>query len=241
VTEPSVAPEHAAPPAYQPLSGGAVTALVLALLFAIPALIGVWWLEVVPLVIVALVWSGVSSGRRRGKVVAIVAAAVAVTVGAWAYVAARAITAEFESKFDQLMTALEQGDRKELATWVVEGPDRDAIVERCLSTYGGLRGRFGPYASRAKVQPSLWGPALGAVSVPEGVVDAVDPSRAVPGLLRAVWFEAAFPKARVWVAGMLFGDGAEVDEKDMKASMEAMKAGGHIRFRDLRFFVEAPD
>ncbi len=241
MTAPSIAPEHDAPPAYRPLSGGAVTALVLALLLAIPAMIGVWWLEAIPLLLVLLSWSGVSSGRRRGKVVAIIAAAIAVTVGGWAYVTARAISAEFETHFDRLMTALEQGDRKELASWVVEGPERDATVDRCLAAYAGLRGRFGAYASRTKLQPSMWGPLHAAVSTPDDIVDAVDPARAVPGTLRAVWFEAGFSKARVFVAGMLFGDDAEVKEQDLNASMDGMKTGGHVRFRDLRFFVEKPN
>lgn len=241
MTAPSIAPEHDAPPAYRPLSGGAVTALVLALLLAIPAMIGVWWLEAIPLVLVLLSWSGISSGRRRGKAVAVIAGLVAVTAGGWAYLTARAITAEFETQFDHLMTAFEKGDRKELSAWVVDGPDRDATVDRCLAAYAGLRGRFGAYASRTKLQPSKWGPLHGAVSTPEGIVDAVDPARAVPGTLRAVWFEAAFSKARVFVAGLLIPDDAEVKEADINASMDGMKTGGHIRFRDLRFYVEKSD
>lgn len=237
MTAPSHAPAHDAPPAYRPLSGGAVTALVLAVLLAIPAMIGVWWLEAIPLAIVALCWSGVSSGRRRGKAVAIIAAVLSITAGAWAYLTARAIAAEFEAQFDKLMVALEKGDRQELTTWVVEGPDRDATVDRCLAAYAGLRGRFGAYASRTKLQPSPWGPVHGAISTPDDLVDAVDPARAVPGTLRAIWFEAAFSKARVFVAGLLFADDADVKEQDLNASMDGMKAGGHIRFRDLRFYV----
>ena len=59
----------------------------------------------------------------------------------------------------------------------------------------------------------------------------------MPGTLRAIWFEAAFSKARVFVAGLLFADDADVKEQDLNASMDGMKAGGHIRFRDLRFYV----
>jgi len=241
VTAPSFAPEHDAPPAYRPLSGGAVTALVLALLLAIPAMIGVWWLEAIPVLIVLLSWSGFSSGRRRGKVLALVAGGIAVTVGGFAYAGSRAIATEIERQFDRLMTALEQGDRKELAEWVVEGPDRDATVDRCLAAYAGLRGKFGTYASRTKLQPSPWGPFHGAMATPGGIVDAADPARAVPGPWRAVWFEAGFSKAKVFVAGLLFAEGAEVQEHDLDASMAGMKTGGHVRFRDLRFYVEKPD
>lgn len=243
MTAPSMAPEHDSPPAYRPLSGGAVTALVLALLLAIPAMIGVWWLEAIPVLIVLLSWSGFSSGRRRGKGLALVAGGIAVTVGGFAYASTRAIATEFERQFDRLMTALEQGDRKELTEWIVAGPEREATVDKCLAAYAGLRGRFGAYASRTKVLPSPWGPLHGALAAPDGVVDAVDAARAVPSSWRAIWFEAGFSKAKVFVAGIMFADDAEVKEQELDASMAGMKGGEQLRFRfrDLRFFVEKAD
>lgn len=239
--EPSAAPEHAAPPAYRPLSAGAVTALVLAILLAIPALLGVWWLEAVPLLLVVLAWSGISSGRRRGRGVAVFAGVLAVAVGATSYFAMKAYVAQLETDFDRLLTALEKDDRQELAKWVVKDAEVDPTVTRWVASYAATRARGGAYASRTIVRPGFLGPLGGLFSVPEGIVDATDATRAVPGVLRAVWFEAAFPNARVWVAGVMFPDDAEVSESDASAALEGMSDGGHFRFRDVRFFVQRPD
>ena len=74
---------YAAPPAYRPMSAGAVTAFVLAIVLTIPAYaIGLWWTEVLPLLVAALSWGGMSSGARRGTGLAITASLNAFGVGA---------------------------------------------------------------------------------------------------------------------------------------------------------------
>lgn len=238
MSEPSVAPEHAAPPAYTPLSGGAVTALVLALLLAIPAMAGVWWLEVLPLLVVLLSWSAISGGRRRGRGLAIVAGALALTVGAWSYVSVRVTVAKLETDFDVLMTALDKGDRKELEGWIVKDAPADSL-DRWVRDFATARGRAGPYAARVIVAPGIGGPIVSMLMPPSSVVDAVDAARPPLGFGRALWFQAVCQKQRLWVAGLLLPDGTDPSEADAKAAAGDLEGGGHVRFRDLRFYVES--
>ncbi len=236
--EPSIAPEHAAPPAYAPLSGGAVTALVLALLLAIPAMAGVWWLEALPLLVVLLSWSAISGGRRRGRGLAIVAGALALTVGAWSYVSVRATVAKLEADFDVLMTAIDKGDRKQLEGWLVKDAPADT-VDRWVSGFATARARVGAYASRTVVAPGIGGPVVSMLMPPSAVVDAVDPARPPLGFGRALWFQAACQKERLWVAGLLLPEGTDTSDADAKAAVGDLDGGGHVRFRDVRFYVEA--
>ena len=80
MTDRTTAPnyEHSGPPPYVPLSGGAVTALVLTFVAFFIGLVGPWWSEAVPLLIVVMCWGGISRGVRRGRVVAIIALVLAV-------------------------------------------------------------------------------------------------------------------------------------------------------------------
>ena len=74
---------HAAPPPYVPMSGGAVTALVLAVVLLVGSLIGPPWCEAMALAIAALSLPAIRRGKRRGKGVAIAAIVLAwVGVGA---------------------------------------------------------------------------------------------------------------------------------------------------------------
>src|SRR5438105_13125107 len=72
---------YAAPPAYRPMSAGAITALVLSIVLLLPALFGIWWVEIAPILIAALCWGGISGGRRRGAGLAIAASIVALLGG----------------------------------------------------------------------------------------------------------------------------------------------------------------
>ncbi|MCC7139878.1 MAG: hypothetical protein IT460_15755 [Planctomycetes bacterium] len=195
------APEHDAPPAYRPVSGGAVTALVLAIVLALAALSGFWWSEALALVVAALSWRSIASGRRRGAGIAITAAVIALAAGLYAFVAHRAIAATFEKSFDGLLTALAQDDRAALRPWAAKGEDADVAAQRWKKAYDRVAAEAGPYGGRVDVH-ATWVGALAAIFAPPGaaIVDVVNAESPPPDPLTAVWFEAAFQRERVWVA-----------------------------------------
>lgn len=241
--DPTFSPAHDAPPAYRPLSGAAVTALVLAIVLLVPALVGLWWVEVLPLVLVLLAWGGISSGARRGRGVAIAAAVVALTGGACAYTGARALLEAFETSTDRLMTALEAGKPDEVAPFVADPEQAPAVAATWIERYRAVRANAGAYAGRTTVANDLLGPLKGLFARPDDVEDLEDPTRPLPELGFAVWFQPAFPSARVFVAAVLVrpGDPTQGDAVADKMSADlksALSDSAQPRYWDLRFFRE---
>lgn len=233
-------PAHDAPPAYRPMSGGAVTALVLAILLAFVAFAGFWWTEGLAILVAAFSWPAIAAGRRRGTGLAISAAVVALAVGFYAFSGHREMARNFESSFDGLMTALEKDDRAALRRWVAEGEDADATVARWKSDYDRVRGDVGPYGGRVDLH-ATWVGAVAAIVRPPSVevADAVDPAAALPDLLGALWFEAAFQRERLWVA-LEPPKGEDAPKAATEAITDAVKASPERPtppiVRALRFF-----
>lgn len=241
--DPTISPAHDAPPAFRPLSGAAITALVLAIVLLVPALVGLWWVQALPLVLVLLAWGGISSGARRGRGVAIAAVVVALTGGACAFTAARALREAFESSADRLMTALEAGNPDEVAPFVAD-PEQAAVVAAAwIERYRAVRAEAGAYAGRTTVANDLFGPLKGLFARPDDVEDMEDPKRPLPELGFAVWFQPAFPSAHVVVGAILVrpGDPAQDDGVADKMSADlksALSDSAQPRYWDLRFFRE---
>ena len=243
---PSTSHEHPAPSAYRPLSGGAITALVLAILLAVAAFTGPWWLEVVPLAIAALAWGGISDGRRRGAGVAIAACVIALLAGVGAFFFVQRMTEEMQALSDKFMAALDKDDRATLTPWVLKGEDPKATLDAWHTRYAAAQVELGAYSGSTVIRTGLWGPMFSLLRAPEDVTEiAPAPGSAAPGTPAAgtaepgeppeaiAWFEAAFARGRAYVA-VVFGpaDGSQAELK------EAMKGGGgHVPIvREVRFF-----
>lgn len=230
------APEHAAPPAYRPLSGGAVTALVLAIVPGLGAMFGLWWLEAVPLAIVLLSWPAISAGRRRGRGLAITAGIIAAVAGGLGFLIAHEGRKAFEAQFDGLVTALDKGDRAEIDRWVADGVDKDAVAKEWTAALAAAKAIAGPYAGRTIVESGWLGPVGAVFGVPDGVVDVVDPSRPVPILGTALWFQVAFQKETLWGACVIAKDAQSLGEaKDALAKKQQADAT-HVPCQAVRFF-----
>lgn len=244
MSDASSAPAYDAPPAYVPLSGGAITALVLALLLAIFALVGPWWLEALPLLIAALAWGAISRGERRGGAVAVIAAVIALVVGVLGYVTTEGLRKGAAATFSDLGTALDKGDRATLTTWVVDDKDLvpDALVSKWVADWAKVREKHGAWSGRATVPFDWFGPFKALFLPPDDLEDAVDPSRPAPALGTAFWFRCGFSKGDIWVAGVIAADSPTdatkkaAFEAQTDAAVKDLGTQSHPRVRDLRFF-----
>ena len=223
---PSPTHDYPAPSAYRPLSGGAITALVLAILLAFFAIMGPWWFEVIPLAIAALAWGGISDGRRRGSGVAIAACVIALLAGVGAFFVVQRTAEGMQALSDKFMSGLDKDDRATLTPWVLKGEEPTATLDAWHARYAAVQAEFGAYSGSTVIRVGLWGPVIGLLQAPEDVTEiapapgapvprAPTPAAPAPGSPAssagapgappeaAAWFEAVFARGRVFVAVVL--------------------------------------
>ena len=235
---PAQSHEHPAPPAYRPLSGGAITALILAIVLGIAASLGPWWLPVIALAVAALSWPAISAGRRRGAGLAIAASVMALAAGTYAYINVGRLVEEMQSEFGSLMTALAKDDRKAMTPWVMKGEDPVPVLASWHERYVAASAEVGEYSGTTVVRTGLLGPWAGIVVRPGDLTEigtAAGAPTPSPDVGPAMWFESVFARARVHVALVL---GVRDGPKDDLT--EALKAGGDGKgfpvVHEIRFF-----
>ena len=183
-----------------PLSGGAVTALVLSIVIAVVGIVGPWWSEVVPLLIVLACWRGVFGGRRRGKVVAILALVISLCGAAAHYFIQQAAAAQLSESFAPVVRALANDDRAKLEAWVGTGADRDARLDRWLARAKAAREAVGTFRGDLDVSFRRWGFVLGLLGTPS-FRQEFEPRGAEPPTPGATfWFRAPCANGDVFVA-----------------------------------------
>jgi hypothetical protein len=228
------APVHDAPPPLRPVSMGAVAALGLALVLAIPAFIGAWWLEILPLAVGAASWWAIADGRRRGRGVVILACVLAAVAGTTALLWLGGARRGFEGHLDLLLRALAKDDRAELSAWVLDGEDRAAAVARWRERMQAAEREAGAYGQRVEVAWGLWGPAIGLITPPDGdLVEIGAPPGAEKPAPGSYWVRAAFAREHLWAAIELGRKGSPLSLEDVKRA----PPGDRIPFlREVRFF-----
>ncbi len=224
-----------APSAWRPLSALCVVALVLALLGAIPALLGLWWTEAIPLVLAILGFASTAPHVRRGRGLAISAAVVAVVVGAGSFVLHRLGEMQLEEHVDGLVRALDRNDRVEAAGWVADPAQADASVARWAERMAAVHAALGRYKGALAIGNVFWGVAAAMVRPPD--LEEIPPHGTGdldPG--EALWARATFDRGNVWFAI----EGGEPNRRG--AVLEAMKDGLQRKpprwVRDVRLFQE---
>lgn len=232
----ATATQHDAPPAFRPMSGGAVTAIVLAFLLILPAVLGLWWLEGLPVLIAALSWGPISDGRRRGGGIAIAACVIAILAGLGCLAIHRGVASKIESKAGEILTAIQKDDRALLEPWAVEGPDKAERLARWRSRMAEAEKVAGPFAGSTSARMGMLGPMVSMMLPPEGPTEVGEGSGAKPEVGSTVWIEAKFSRESLWVA-------FEVNQEEATgSSVEKAVQGGHPPpiLREVRFFRAAP-
>ena len=184
------------------MSGLAITAFVLSLVLGLLSLVGIWWVNGIPLLFAVFAWPGISSGRRRGAGFAIAASVLSVVGAVGVFLMYRGVASVLEQSFHKYMTALENGDAEELAKWMPEGEDATAAVPRWKDRMDKVHDAGGKSAGPTTGRAGGFGPAGSLGVAPEGVV-AIDDSGPKPTLAAGeayFWFEASFERGDVWVA-----------------------------------------
>jgi hypothetical protein len=232
--EPTRAPQHDAPPPWRPLSAGAVTALVLAVLLAPIAYLGPWWVEILPLVIGAASWWAIADGHRRGRGLAIAACVIALIAGTFFLINLGNARDLVVAGSDGFLRALARDDRAELSGWVIAGADRPASVARWRERMQAIEREVGPYGQRVEVDWGLLGPMAGLLAAPDGdLVEVGAPADRPRPALGAMWVRAAFTRERCWAVFELGREGEPLGFDDLKDA-ESDKPVPIVR--DVRFY-----
>lgn len=199
------------PPPYRPLSGGAVTALVVALLASIPAFIGLWWVMAVPLLVALLAWPGVSSGRRRGKGLLWISLLLSVGVGATAWWMQGDLAKRIDEGVSPLFVALDKDDRATLDAWTLDSPDRAAAYDRWKQRLDAARKDVGPWSGSLRLDRGWTGLMMRLLIPPAGATE-VEPVGPKPiDLAKALWFCLPHSRGDLYLA-LELGEPGQFDE-----------------------------
>jgi hypothetical protein len=232
----TTAPAHAAPPPYRPLSALAVTAIVVAIFGAVLAIGGTWWIVLPGLVLGALAWSALSSGRKRGRVLALAAAVLSLVAGVGAFVMHRLMAEGLETSLEPFVEALVRDDAQSLSRWLPEGLPRDEILARWRERMAATRGRVGGYAGRIEVGDVWWGALVTTFAPPRDLGPEIGPGdERPPGIGQAFWLRAHFEKGPVWIA-LLPPPGHEGPHA-VREMVARLAKHGTLRLRDVRLFA----
>jgi len=192
--------EYSGPPPYVPVSGLAVTALVLSIVLFFVALFGPWWCEIVPILLVVLAWGALARRARRGKTVAIIALVLALLGGGIAYYLQKGISTFVGEQVAPVVVAIGKGDRAEIATWLPEGPERDAKIDRWVARAKAAQAAEGAFSGELQIPFNLWGFMGGLIAKPD-VREEFEPKGELPPRTGSTfWMRAPCAKGDVYVA-----------------------------------------
>ena len=191
---------YAAPPAERPTSAGAIVALVLAIVLLLPAFMGVWWVELIPVLIAALSWSGISNGTRRGSGLAIAASIVAVLGGMGTFLLHRQMAKMFEQLLTPFADALAADDRATLEKWTVEGADASALADKWKRRVDAAKQELGAYRGQLGFGDTWFGSFKDLVVPPSGLEEFEPKGESTLGPAGALWIRATFEKGQAWLA-----------------------------------------
>jgi hypothetical protein len=216
------------------MSALAVVSLVLAILLGIVALLGLWWVEVLPLLLGLLAIGATGPQKKRGRGLAIAGVVVAVGAGIGTFLVHRGIEIVIEEHLDGLVVALDRGDAAKAGEWAHESVAGDTASPRWIARVAAARERLGPYSGSVRVGSVFLG-FLPAMVPPEGV-EEVEPRGTDPVALgQAVWARVQFERGVAWVAFV----GGDPDKPG--SAFEQMKdaEGQKIRpwIRDVRVYL----
>jgi hypothetical protein len=233
----AAAPAHdayPAPPAWRPLSTMAVLSLVLALLLAIVAFMGIWWVEVLPIVLGVAALGATGPTKKRGKGLAIAGIVVAAGVGALAFATHRGYELAVERHLNDLVGALDRGDAARVETYAAEPAKGGERIAAWVRRVAALRERLGTYSGEITVGNVFYGFAA-ALRPPKDVEEVGPRGEYVVEVGRALWARVKFERGEAWFA-FDFG-GLEAAQETLER-VQAAGEGSHPPWvHDVRVYL----
>lgn len=239
---PSNAPYHPAPPpeGWQPLSGLAVTAFVLSLVFILLAVLGFWIAQMLPLALGIFTLASVRAGQRRGRVLAVWGIVIALGAGSCSYAMHAKVREMFGGMAESVLAALSSNGTDAEIEDALDDWFRPAdltadpeLIARIRGRYRELVGAVGPYRNEIELGTAYLGslPIFWPPKDVEEVGTAGKGAVNLPGA--AVWVDARFAHESVHVAIVLL-DKAQQDLEALAALGPG--AGAAPLVADVRFF-----
>jgi hypothetical protein len=202
---------YPAPPAWRPMSAMAILSLVLAILLALVAFLGLWWVEVFPLLLGLFALSATGPMKKRGKGIAIAGVVVAAAAGAFAFAVHRGIEIAIEDHFKGFVAALDGADPVKAATFAAEPEKAAAAIPTWIARAAAARERLGAYSGKLSVGSLFFG--IAGAFVPPKDVDEVEPRGAKdPDHEATLWARVKYERGTAWFS--ISGDPEKL--KDMK-------------------------
>jgi hypothetical protein len=235
------APADYMPPTYRPLSALTVIALVLAIVFLVGAVLGFWWVEVLPVVLCVAAWGAISKGRRRGGGLAIAASVIAILGGLAGFGCAQAVRTGARSMAAPFVQALHDDDRATLERWASEEPDHPFSQRADLwkQRLDAGRARVGPWTKETEIAGSIWVPYRFAFPFAPPDMEEMGPHEgAAAGTRMSIWLRAPGERGDLWIGAELPDnvDRKELDSLGKDAAKDKERKPLHL-VRDVRVFV----
>ena len=233
---------HDGPAPYVPISAGAVTALVLAIVLAILAFIGPFWCPIVAILVAAVSFGAIARRVRRGRVIALLAIVISAGGAAGAYVYHRHVATTLATGFSPIVRALDHADRAGLAKLAGEGPARATRFENWLTRAKAATDELGPMSGDLTLPVLPWGAWAALVSPPDGLVEFEPKGAAPPSPGTTFWFRATYAKGDVHVA-FDFGSPEKFQAALVNTQSEQLPAStnGEATTLDTRFAGRVED
>lgn len=238
----SDAPQHPAPPAgWVPLSGLALTSFILSVVLVVVALLGLWIVELVPLVLGAYTLTTFKTGKQRGRMLAVWAIVISISAGSCAFVSHQSLRTVFSGISESLLSALSSKETDEnrdaaLKPWVApaaleKNPD---LLKQWRERYAGVADAYGAWSGTLDLPTPILGGTLLFVA-PDGVTEVGTGEEPPKTWMRGavVWTPAVFERGTVYVA-VVFLEG---DQEALRGVQDKLQPGTQAPIvGDLRFF-----
>jgi hypothetical protein len=227
-------PPADAPPPYRSMSALAVIALVLSIVFLLGAVLGFWWLELVPVLLCVAAWGGISAGRKRGGGLAIAAALVAILGGLGSFACHRAVRTGVRDVVGEFVAALHRDDLATLERWATKDetkpfPERAALWKQRLDAG---RAVTGAWTNDVELKGNLFFPMAWVVPMaPPGLVPVgpkAETTEEESGM--KLWVRAPGARAELWLA-------LHVNARDLQDVSQKKPGGETVTTADIRDVV----
>jgi hypothetical protein len=198
------------------MSAMAVLSLVLAILLGLVAFIGLWWVEVLPIVLGVAALGATGPTKKRGKGLAVAGIVVAAGIGAACFAVHRGLELLVERHLEGLVGALDRGDAEQVKRYASEPAKGDDRISTWVRRVAAARERLGPYDKQITVGNVFLGIAA-ATALPKDVEEVEPRGARALDVGEALWARVKFERGTAWLA---FGFG---DPKEASATLEKLK------------------
>jgi hypothetical protein len=217
------------------MSGLAVSALVVAVLLVVVAVVGPWYVLLAPLALGVLGAARIKPAEQRGRGLAIAAAVISAAFAVYGFVAHRQGRAEVRDLAVHVLTALREENLKDLEPWLDPEVVKEGAAARMAERHAKVVEAVGRFRGEVEAGNALLGmtptflPPSGLSEI-GGTTGRPDGSDLPPG--GAYWVKARFERATLDVAIVVRGGGRDAI---MNVAKEMQGIGTKV-VSDVRYF-----